>query len=92
MNKQSDNTMSTQEFHDKQFKELVVQHYKQLIWTAKQAEDTEQLAQLTKELEKFEAGDFSVVKNLVFVIAGSKIYYDEKQKKVITAQLTYTVL
>ena len=92
MNKKPDNTMTTQEFHEKQFKDFAVQHYERLIRAAEQAEDTERLTHLTKQLEKLEAGDLSIAKNLTFIIAGSKIYYDEKKKQVTTALLQYTIL
>lgn len=84
--------MSAQEFHDNQFKTLAVSHYEQLIRSAEQAEDETRLAHLKAQLEKIEAGDLSVAKNLTFIIAGSKLYYDEQQKKVTLTQLTYTIL
>lgn len=92
MTKKSDNMMSTQEFHNKQFKDFAVRHYEQLIRAAEQAEDTERLTHLTKRLEKLEAGDLTVAKNLAFVTAGSKLYYDEKQNRVTTVQLSYSNL
>lgn len=92
MNKEIKSTMSAQEIHDKQFKTLVVSHYERLIRSAEQAEDETQLTHLKAQLEKIEAGDLSVAKNLTFVAAGSKIYYDEQKKKVTTTQLTYTIL
>lgn len=92
MNKKLNNTMTTQEFHNNQFKALAVSHYEQLIRSAEQAEDETRLTHIKAQLEKLEAGDLSVAKDLVFIIAGSKIYYDEQQKKVTTAQLTYTIL
>lgn len=92
MNKKSDNMMSTQEFSDKRFKDFAVRHYEQLIRAAEQAEDTERLTHLTKQLEKLEAGDLSVAKNLTFVTAGSKLYYDDKQNKVVSKLLTYTIM
>lgn len=91
MNKKLENTMSVQEYHNYRFKTLAVSHYERLIRSAEQAEDETQLTHLRAQLEKIEAGDFSVAKNLVFISAGSKIYYDEQKKKVILTQLTYTM-
>lgn len=90
MSKKIKSTMSAQEFRNNQFKTSVISHYERLIRSAEQAKDETQLTHLRAQLEKIEAGDFSVAKNLVFIIAGSKIYYDEQQKKVRLTQLTYT--
>ena len=92
MNKKLENTMSIQEFQNYQFKTLSIAHYEQLIRSAEQTEDETRLTHLKAQLEKIEAGDLSAAKNLTFVTTGSKLYYDEQQKKVITVQLTYTVL
>ena len=92
MIKKLNDSMSPQEFRNNQFKTFAVSHYERLIRSAEQAEDETQLTHLNTQLEKLEAGDLSVAKNLMFVIAGSQIYYDEQKKKVTTTQLAYTIL
>lgn len=84
MYKKTEDEMSAQEFHDKKFKNLAVQHYERLIRAAEKADDTERLEHLTKRFELLEAGDLSIAKHLTFVYAGSSIYYDEQQKRVVT--------
>ena len=79
-----EDAMSTQEYHDKKFKNLVVQHYEKLIRAAEKADDTERLEHLIKLLEQLEAGDLSVGKNFTFACGGSTIYYDKQQKRVVT--------
>lgn len=90
--KQIDNTMLAKDLHAQQFKEFAVSHYKQHILSAERNKNETEIAYLKTQLEKIEAGDFSVAKDLTFITAGSKIYYDEQQKTVITKILTYTIM
>lgn len=92
MNNKPDSKMRTQEFHNRQFKEHVIQHYKLLIRAAEQTDNETRLMRLNAQLEQIEAGDLSVAKHLIFIVDGSKLYYDKQQKKVVIDQIPYTIL
>ena len=92
MNKKLNNITRIQKFHDKQFKEHVVRHYKLLIRAAEQADDETRLIRLNAQLEQIEAGNLSIAKHLTFIVDGSKLYYDEQQNKAVIDQIPYTVL
>lgn len=90
MQKGITSSLSIQERNDNRFRKLAIEHYEQLVESAILDEDEVREEFVTARLEKIKSGDLSIASNLVFIVEGSKIFYDKEQQRAVMVQFTYT--